>query len=377
VAVPAGGCRPVWHTLLGTDRQGSGMKFGLFVPQGWRMDLVGIDPGQHWGVMGGLARRADANEDWSSIWVYDHFHTVPEPSREATHEAWTLMGALAAVTGRVRLGQMCTCMSYRNPAYLAKVAATVDVISEGRLEMGIGAGWYEHEWRAYGYGFPSAGERIKRLEEGVEIFRQMWTTGEATYAGTHYQVDGAICAPQPLQGTLVPGSKGNGIPMWIAGGGEKKTLRIAAQYADYTNFDGTPEVFARKSEILRGHCADVGRDFDEIVRSANFNVVIGRDDREVHDRLDWIGEQYRRAGLSEDKVAHQVKSAASGPLVGTPEKIIETLRRLQGDGLAYAITYFAEAAYDNSAIALFEQEVMPEIVDRDDHGHLHHLFHRR
>jgi alkanesulfonate monooxygenase SsuD/methylene tetrahydromethanopterin reductase-like flavin-dependent oxidoreductase (luciferase family) len=121
----------------------------------------------------------------------------------------------------------------------------------------------------------------------------------------------------------------------------------------------------------------VGRDFDEIVRSANFNVVIGRDDREVHDRLDWIGEQYRRAGLSEDKVAHQVKSAASGPLVGTPEKIIETLRRLQGDGLAYAITYFAEAAYDNSAIALFEQEVMPEIVDRDDHGHLHHLFHRR
>ena len=131
------------------------MKFGLFVPQGWRMDLVGIDPGQHWGVMGGLARRADANEDWSSIWVYDHFHTVPEPSREATHEAWTLMGALAAVTGRVRLGQMCTCMSYRNPAYLAKVAATVDVISEGRLEMGIGAGWYEHEWRAYGYGFPS------------------------------------------------------------------------------------------------------------------------------------------------------------------------------------------------------------------------------
>ena len=353
------------------------MKFGLFVPQGWRMDLVGIDPGQHWGVMGGLARRADANEDWSSIWVYDHFHTVPEPSREATHEAWTLMGALAAVTGRVRLGQMCTCMSYRNPAYLAKVAATVDVISEGRLEMGIGAGWYEHEWRAYGYGFPSAGERIKRLEEGVEIFRQMWTTGEATYAGTHYQVDGAICAPQPLQGTLVPGSKGNGIPMWIAGGGEKKTLRIAAQYADYTNFDGTPEVFARKSEILRGHCADVGRNFDEIVRSANFNVVIGRDDREVHDRLDWIGEQYRRAGLSEDKVAHQVKSAASGPLVGTPEKIIETLRRLQGDGLAYAITYFAEAAYDNSAIALFEQEVMPELVDRDDHGHLHHLFHRR
>lgn len=177
------------------------MKFGLFIPQGWRMDLVGIDPAQHWGVMAGLARRADANNDWTSIWVYDHFHTVPEPSREATYEAWTLMSALAAVTGRVRLGQMCTCMSYREPTYLAKVASTIDIIAEGRLEMGIGAGWYEHEWRAYGYGFPTAGERIRRLEEGVQIFRDMWTKGEATFSGKHYQVDGAICAPQPLQDT--------------------------------------------------------------------------------------------------------------------------------------------------------------------------------
>ena len=133
------------------------------------MDLVGIDPAQHWGVMAGLARRADAVPQWESIWVYDHFHTVPVPSDEATHEAWTLMAAFAGVTGRVRLGQMCTCMSYRNPAYLAKVAATVDIVSEGRLEMGIGAGWYEHEWLAYGYGFPSAGERLARLREGVDI----------------------------------------------------------------------------------------------------------------------------------------------------------------------------------------------------------------
>ena len=132
------------------------------------------------------------------------------------------------MTSRVRLGQMCTCMSYRNPAYLAKVAATIDIISEGRVEMGIGAGWYEHEWLAYGYGFPSAGERIGRLAEGVQIFRDLWTTGSATLQGKHYQVDGAICRPRPLQGTTVPGSARNGIPMWIAGGGEKKTLRIAA-----------------------------------------------------------------------------------------------------------------------------------------------------
>jgi F420-dependent oxidoreductase-like protein len=352
------------------------MKFGLFVPQGWRMDLVGIDPAQHWGVMAGLARRADANEDWSSIWVYDHFHTVPEPSEEATHEAWTLMAAFAAVTGRVRLGQMCTCMSYREPTYLAKVAATVDAISEGRVEMGIGAGWYEHEWRAYGYGFPRAGERIKRLEEGVEIFRQMWTTGSATLDGEHYQVDGALCRPLPLQGTTVPGSKTNGIPMWIAGGGEKKTLRIAAQYADYTNFDGSPEGFAHKSEVLEGHCRDLGRDFGEIVRSANYNVVIGRDEREVQNRLDWIREQYLRAGLTPEKADDQVRAAASGPAVGTPEQIVETFRALQTQGMTYAITYFAEAAYDTSGIALFESEVLPELVDREEHGHLWHLGRR-
>ena len=176
------------------------MQFGLFIPQGWRHDLVGIDPAQHWGVMAGLARRVDGNPDWSSIWVYDHMHTTPRPSEEATHEAWTLMAAFAGVTGRIRLGQMCTCVGYRNPAYLAKVAATVDIVSEGRLEMGIGAGWYEHEWRAYGYGFPSAGERLQALREGVEIMREMWSTGRSTYAGRALQHRRRAVLPAPAAG---------------------------------------------------------------------------------------------------------------------------------------------------------------------------------
>ncbi len=117
-----------------------GLRFGTFIPQGWRMDLFGIDPAEHWSTMSTLAMRADAGP-WESIWVYDHFHTVPVPTQDATHEAWTLMAAFAASTSRVRLGQMCTCMAYRNPAYLAKVAATVDIVSGGRTEMGIGAGW--------------------------------------------------------------------------------------------------------------------------------------------------------------------------------------------------------------------------------------------
>ena len=316
------------------------------------MDLVGIAPADQWRAMHDIAAAADAGTVWESVWVYDHFHTVPVPSEQATHEAWTLMAALAASTSRVRLGQMCTCMAYRNPAYLAKVAATIDIISGGRVEMGIGAGWYEHEWRAYGYGFPSAGERLGALDEGVQIMRQLWQTGTATLDGRYYQVDGAICQPMPLQQ--------NGIPLWVAGGGEKKTLRIAAQHATYTNFDGTADEFARKSEILAGHCREVGTDFDAITRSANYNVVIGRDDAEVQQRLDWIRQHYA-AVLPPDKVDEVVDSFRSGPAVGTPEQVVATLQGMHDLGMTYAICYFAEAAFDRSGLELFEREVAPAL----------------
>lgn len=341
------------------------MRFGIFVPQGWRMDLVGIAPEQQWSVMRGLAQRADERPQWESIWVYDHFHTTPQPTPEACHEAWTLMAAFAAATDRVRLGQMCTCMSYRDPAYLAKVAATTDIISGGRVEMGIGAGWYEHEWRAYGYGFPRAGERLARLAEGVEIFRQAWMTGEATLDGTHYQVSGAQVYPRPLQGTSHPGSPTNGIPMWVAGGGERKTLRIAAQYADYTNFNGTPEVFERKSTVLAQHCADLGRDYGEIVRSANYNVVIGRDEAEVDERLAGIKARFVQAGMTQDAAQEQIEALRTQPAVGTPEQVLESLTTAHGLGMTYAITYFPDAAYDTSGIELFEEQVMPELAQAD------------
>ncbi|MDF2585000.1 MAG: hypothetical protein K0R33_3643, partial [Mycobacterium sp.] len=264
------------------------MRFGLFIPQGWRLDLVDIPTDKHWSVMRDLATYAD-NSTWDSVWVYDHFHTVPVPTDEATHEAWTLMSAFAATTERVKLGQMCTAMSYRNPAYLAKVAATVDVISGGRTQMGIGGGWYEHEWRAYGYGFPSAGERLGRLDEGVQIMRDAWRDGRVTFDGKYYQVDDAIVAPTPPQE--------GGLPLWIAGGGEKVTLRIAAKYAQYTNFSSAPAEFERKSQILAGHCGEVGTDYGAIVRSANVNSVIAGSESEVKDRLRAIRDrQVPKAG---------------------------------------------------------------------------------
>jgi F420-dependent oxidoreductase-like protein len=330
------------------------MRFGMFIPQGWRHDLVGIDPNRQWAVMSELAQHADAGP-WESIWVYDHFHTVPIPSEEATHEAWTLMSAFGATTTRVRLGQMCTCMSYRNPAYLAKVASTIDAISGGRVEMGIGGGWYEHEWRAYGYGFPPVKERLGRLREGVEIMRQAWTTGEATLNGEHYRVDGARVRPLPLQE--------GGIPLWIAGGGEKVTLRIAARYASYTNFDGDPTTFAAKSDALRRHCAELGTDFDAIVRSANYMTVVGATETEVEERLARI-EARVRPYLGDEVTARYMGDYRSPKAlaVGTPEQVIERIRGVKDLGLGYSIHYFPEAAYDRTGIELFEREVIPALA---------------
>lgn len=329
------------------------MRFGLFIPQGWRLDLAGIPTEKHWQVMRDLADHADAGP-WDSLWVYDHFHTVPIPTDEATHEAWTLMAAYAATTSRIKLGQMCTAMSYRNPVYLAKVAATTDIISGGRVQMGIGGGWYEHEWRAYGYGFPSAGVRLARLDEGVQIMRDAWRDGKVSFAGKQYQVDGAIVAPKPLQE--------NGIPLWIAGGGEKVTLKIAAKYAQYTNFTSEPDGFAHKSQVLAEHCREVGTDFGAIVRSANVNAVLGTSADDVTARVKRVRD--RLAGVCGDAAADAMMTTVSAPgsAAGTPEQVIESLTALRELGCEYVICYFPEAAYDRSGIELFEREVMPALM---------------
>jgi len=171
--------------------------------------------------------------------------------------------------------------------------------------------------------------------------------------GEHYQVDGAICQPLPLQE--------GGIPLWIAGGGEKKTLRIAARYAAYTNFDGTPEVFRRKSSILQEHCAEVGTDFGAIVRSANYNVITGETERDVADRLAWIRSHLERY-VPADQVEGQVRNLSTGPLVGTPDRVAERLAEASDMGMTYAIVNFPEVAYDRSGLALFTEKVVPAVL---------------
>jgi alkanesulfonate monooxygenase SsuD/methylene tetrahydromethanopterin reductase-like flavin-dependent oxidoreductase (luciferase family) len=247
---------------------------------------------------------------------------------------------------------MCTCMSYRNPVYLAKVAATCDIVSGGRMEMGIGGGWYEQEWRAYGYGFPRPGVRLGRLDEGVQIMRQAWTEGRVNLEGKHYQVDGAVVRPLPLQE--------GGIPLWIAGGGEKVTLRITAKYARYANVDGTLEKFIHKSEVLAGHCKEVGTDFDAIVRSADYNVAIGTTEAEVEDRLQQLKARLLPI-VGERRAEAQLSGFRGLPACGTVEQVVEKLSALQDRGMTYGIFYFPEAAYDRSGIELFEREVIPAL----------------
>lgn len=286
---------------------------------------------------------------YESLWVYDHFHTVPEPTQEVTYEAWTLMAALAAATETIRLGQMCTCNTYRPPSYLAKVAASIDVISNGRLEMGIGAGWYEHEHDGYGYPFLSPSGRLGMLREGVEIMKAMWTEDVVDYEGDHYKLDGAISQPKPLQQPH--------IPFWIAGGGEKVTLKIAAEHAQYTNFGGEAlETFVHKSEVLESHCDDLGTSFDDIVRSANFNVICAETEAEVEDRISWLIDH-------QSKYVSKEAAERTGKLFqkhsGTPDQIVSWLREYEAAGMTYGIVYFADAAYDRSSLELFANEVIP------------------
>src|SRR5829696_6078161 len=175
------------------------VKFGVLVPPGWHFDLDTIkDPEEQFEAMIRVGKEAE-RLGLDSIWLYDHFHTVPMPELETTFECWISTAALARETTNVRIGQMVTCNSYRNPALLAKMASTVDVMSHGRLDFGIGAGWYEHEYPAYGYPYPSDGERLRMLGEALQVIRAMWTEPYATFGGKYYQIREAINEPKGVQ----------------------------------------------------------------------------------------------------------------------------------------------------------------------------------
>ncbi len=312
--------------------------FGVFIPQGWKMELSGIEGAEaQWNTAVDIAVRAE-ELGYDSIWVYDHFHNVPRPAQEAVFECWTTIAAISQRTSRIRLGQMVGCNSYRNPGLLAKITSTVDVISGGRLDWGIGAGWYENEYRGYGYDFPKPSERIGMLRETVEIVKSMWTQPETTYDGRHYKLQRANCDPKPLQAPHPP--------VWIGGGGEQLTLRVVAQHADVSNYASSLDEFVRKSEILKGHCAEVGRDFDEIRRTISSEVFIRETEAEVEaaGSLNLWGEP-----------AEQWRAKA---LVGTPDQVSEKIQAYLDAGCTGFVPWCSDYP-STETLEMFATKVIP------------------
>ncbi len=318
------------------------VRFGVHVPQGWTMDLEEIDdPIAQYEAMTTVAKIADKGA-WDSIWVFDHFHTVPKPVMETTFECWTITATLVRDTQRVHVGQMVGCNGYRNPALYAKIASTVDVASHHRLFAGIGAGWYEHEWLAYGYGFPDIPERMGMFREGVEIIHKMWTEDRPTFHGKHYTIDAPINEPKNALGT--PEGK---IPLWIGGGGEKVTLKLVAKFGDACNLGGEPDVLKHKLEVLKGHCEKQGRDYNEIIKSTGLSAhPIGpNDDPETAT----VGA---RGKMSYEEYA-------KGRIIGTPEQIREQAQPLLDLGFDYFIMGFPRVAYDQETMTRFSEDVIP------------------
>ena len=312
------------------------MKIGAFVPQGWRMDLNGIDKNDQWQTILDAAIKIEAL-NYESIWVYDHFHTVPKPTQDPTFECWTLMSALSQTTEKVRLGQMCTCNSYRNPSYLTKVASNIDVMSNGRLEYAIGAGWYDHEYKAYGYEYPSDGERLKMLEESLIIYKLMTTEEEPKFEGKYYSIDGAINQPKPIQKPYPP--------LWVCGGGEKVTLKLLAKYGDYGNWDVDVEGFIHKSNILKQHCENEGRDFTEIGRTLHTNVLIANSEDELKTKISKLATY---TNIPEDYYYKR-------PLIGTKDKVFDTINQFKEAGCSYLIAYVPDVVWGDTLDILSEQ----------------------
>jgi F420-dependent oxidoreductase-like protein len=228
------------------------MQVGLLAPQGWKGEYDGWRPQDAWARTIELAAHAESR-GFESLWVFDHLHTVPEPTDEMTLESFAVLAALAVSTERVRLGHMVVCTGFRNPALTAKQSSTIDVISGGRFELGIGAGWKEDEWRAYGYGFPPLSERLAVLGDHLAVITEMLAPGRATYEGRYAHVRGAINEPRGLQEPR--------IPIIVGGNGPRVTAGYAIRYADELNFVyiGPDEVADRMGQV-RARCEAEGRD---------------------------------------------------------------------------------------------------------------------
>ncbi|HEX5094590.1 MAG TPA: TIGR03560 family F420-dependent LLM class oxidoreductase [Acidimicrobiia bacterium] len=319
------------------------LRWGAFAPQGWKLEYTGWNAADAWARTKEITQRAE-QLGYDHIWVYDHVETVPR--REATHcfEAFTTLSALAQHTTRIKLAQLVTCVAYRNVGLLAKEAACVDVFSGGRLILGLGAGWYEREYQAYGYPFPRPGVRLQILDETLEVVKRLWTEETVTYQGKHLTLDGAYCDPKPIQ--QLP-------EIWVGGGGEKVTLRIEARHADKTNWQVGPDAFVHKSNLLRQYCDEIGRDFDTIVRTHGPDCRVFASEADMKTWLDSPGGGQLWGRTPHDEYVRD-------NLIGTVEQVAEKVQVYVDAGCREFIPWFRDYPSTDSLDA-FIQGVVPLI----------------
>ncbi len=320
-----------------------GIRFGAMIPQGWRRDLPSdLSPSKQWDLIYETTACIE-RVGFDSAWLYDHLITWPTVSQDSCFECWTLLSSLALLTKTLRLGQMVTCNSYRSPSVLAKMAATFDNISNGRLEFGLGAGWCDYEYKAYGYDFSKPAVRIRMLEEALQIIKKMWVEEKATFLGKYYQVREAINNPKPLQKPHPP--------MTVGGAGEQLTLRVMAKYADRVNIGGyrSYEEYERKFRILEGYCREVGRDPSTITRTVLRDVIIAETEEEAKKKAERV---WPREAAFQERMRNSI--------VGDPESCLQQLEKWKKLGITYFVIYFPDAV-DLESIELFARRVMPEL----------------
>ena len=286
-------------------------------------------------------RLDDAGVDWISVW--DHLYEAPFQGGNGSHfEALSTLATLAADTQHARIGCLVFCIGYRNPALLAKAATTLDHISNGRFELGLGAGWHIWEAVAHGYPFPDIGTRLDMLEEGVEIIRQMLTQERTSYSGKHYQVDEVSCLPRPQQSKL---------PVWIGGRGEKRTLELVARYADGWNaaYVG-PEEFKHLNGVLEEWCSTYGRNSSEIKRGVNVAFAMGIDQSSVALQQKALHDSWGNAAAN----------ISEGALLCTPEAASEQIIEYFESGVD-ELNIALRAPWDDAALEVYLEDVIPTV----------------
>lgn len=308
----------------------NGIKFGIQTPQEGVPYEVLRD---HWQEAERLG--------YHSAWLVDHILTVALPHGNPQPDSWTTMSALAAETKKIRFGAMVLCNGFRHPPLFANSAATLDQISKGRLEFGIGAGWYQQEFEAYGYEFPKPAVRMAQLGEALEIFKAIWTQEKVSFEGKYYSVKELADSPKPYQKPH--------IPIWIGGAGEKLLLRLVAQHANVWNFNRlTVSEVEKKLAILHQHCTDVGRNSREIELTYYGGVFMDDDEDRLRDRLG------RRAQQRNQTIEEFVK----GNLWGTPQQIAEQIRAYADLGTSQFIVLFGRVS-DLRGTQEFAEKVFP------------------